>query len=431
MKVADCLKRMNKSCPINSSRLLELKQYYISMYRYYMIKLYDNNFINDPTMLDKKQLYSNIVDMGIKGMVDSSGTIILTSERVEYAYYKNNDTVAEDFLECLYYTLKYREASHNLDLLYETSSKSISLNMILRGSKIVSRSGLKLNKSNLCAVIGSGYTLDSISIKDDLWNIAMKELGIPEDEWLSDGLLDSDLTHEQEVQCIDILLNGKTALKGKYSDKLVSWLHDHKWSSDNLMTLSKVGMLDYIYFNMSEVVLSAIYKVLNSVNPDDIVAIVEDTVYLKKKMEHYVIPISSFAIKSGYPEEIYTVGPLIYGYVGEGYTKEYLCEEDIRFMGIPVSTYTDEGELIYLYDREQVSINCPTWFKENGDIYFEKVSWSNPFKSGSLPYKLFEICKEGQNGALGVLEMGNYTYKDIQTAKNKVMNALLKLAGDD
>lgn len=428
MKVVECLKKMNKSYPANSNRLLELKQYYTSMYRYYMIKLFDNNFINDPTILDEKQLYSNIVDMGIKGMVNTLGTIELTAERVEYAYYKNNDAVVDDFLECLYYALKYREASNNLDLLHETFPKNISLNMILRGSKIVSKTGLKLNKATLCTMVGSGYTLDCINIKGDLWNIAMELLDIPEDEWSSDGILDSDLTHEQEVQCIDILLNGRVSIKGKYSDKLIEWLHDHKWSSDNLMTLSKVGMLDYIYFNSSDSVLNALYKVINSVDPDSIAAIVEDTIYIKKKMEYYVIPTSSFVVKSGYPEEVYTVGPLILGYMGEGYTREYLDEEDIRYMGIPVSTYTDEGELIYLYDREQVFMDCPTWFKENGDIYFEKVEWSNPFKADSLPHKLFEICKEGQDGKLGILEMGNYTYKDIVSAKKKVMNALLKLA---
>lgn len=427
MKVVEYLKKVNKPIPANSNRILELKQYYISMYRYYMIKLFDNNYISDPTVLDEKQLFSNIVDMNIKGMVDSSGTIVLTSERVEYAYYKNSDVATDTFLECLYYALKYREASNSLDLMYETFPKNISLNLVLKGSKIISRTGLKLNKASLSLIVGSGYTLDTVDIKEDLWGIAMKELNIPESEWLSDGILDIDLTHEQEVQCLDILLNGKTHLNGKYADKLVNWLHNHKWSSDNIISLSKVGMLDYIYFNSSKEVLNALYRELDKLDLESIVAIVEDTIYIKKKMKSYVVPISSFVVKSGYPEEIYTIGPLIHGYIGEGYTREYLEEEDIRYMGIPVSTYNDEGELIYLYDREQVSLNCPTWFKDNGDIYFEKVDWVNPFKANSLPHKLFELCKEGQDGKLGVLEMGDYSYKDIEAAKKKVMNALIKL----
>lgn len=433
MKVVDCLKKMNKSYPANSNRLLELKQYYMSMYRYYMVKLFDGNYIDDPTVFNERQLYANIVDMNIKGVVDSSGSIELTSERVEYAYYKNNDTSVDSFLECLYYALKYREASVNLDLFHETFPKNVSLNMKFEGAKVVSRTGLQLNKATLCTMLSSGYTLDCKDIKEDLWEIAMKELGVPECDWYLDGLFDSDLTHEQEVQCINIILNGRTIIKGKYSNVLSKWLHEHKWSAENNMTLSKVGLIDYIYFTLSDLVFNAFSKIINSVDEDTVMAIVGDTVYFKKKIEHYVIPISSFAVSSGYPEEIYTSGPMVFGYMGEGYSREYLDEEEIRYMGIPVSTYTDSGELVYLYDREQVSIDCPTWFKDNeANLDFEVVDWLNPFKDPeSLPYKIFDICKEGLGGKLGILDVQDYTHKEIETAKKKVMKALLKIIKED
>lgn len=434
MKVVDCLKKMNKAYPANLNRMLELKQYYISMYRYFMVRLFDGNFIDDPTILNEKQIYANIVELGIKGMVNSSGSIELTSECVEYAYYKNKDDLARTFLGNLYYALKYRESSVNLDLFHETFTKSVSLNMRLVGAKVVSRSGLKLDKSTLCTMVSSGYTLECVEIKEDLWNIAMKELGIPEEEWCSDGLFDKDLSHEEEVSCINILLNGRTLLNGKYADILSKWLLEHKWSSENAMTLSKVGLVDYIYSNSSDSVLSALSRVINSYNEEDVMAIVGDTVYIKKPIKDFTIPVSMFSVSSGYPEELYCAGSLIYGYSGEGYPVEYLQEEDIRFMGLPVVSCTDEDVLVYLYDREQVGVEYNTWFKENGvNLEYDLPNWVNPFSKDpeSLQYQLFEICRNGQNGVLGKIDASKFTYKEIEAAKKKVAKALVKIIGEE
>ena len=42
-------------------RLLELKKYYLSMYRCYMIRLYDLGYIADPTRYNQKEIIQNLL----------------------------------------------------------------------------------------------------------------------------------------------------------------------------------------------------------------------------------------------------------------------------------------------------------------------------------------------------------------------------------
>ena len=40
------------------------------------------------------------------------------------------------------------------------------------------------------------------------------ELGIPKSSWCTPGVIDKDLTHEEEVDCIEVLLDGLVTSSG-------------------------------------------------------------------------------------------------------------------------------------------------------------------------------------------------------------------------
>ena len=77
MKVVEFINAANKKTSVKVDRLMDMKRFYLSMHRVHMVYLYDKGYINDPTKFDEKQIYSNIVDMRIKGMISMSGEIIL------------------------------------------------------------------------------------------------------------------------------------------------------------------------------------------------------------------------------------------------------------------------------------------------------------------------------------------------------------------
>lgn len=425
MKVVDFLKKVNAKKPLNSNRVLELKQYYLSMYRYNMVKLYDLGYIDDPTIFKETQIYKNIIDLKIQGMYDLSGKIQLSTEWVSYAYHKNNSTEQQEFLTALYYVLKYREYSSDLDMFYETFNKGISLQLYYQGSKVVTRSNVVPSRGSLMCMIQKGETLSELSIKGSIWILAMKELGIPEEDWYLDGLFDISLTHAEEVAFINILLNGKVLLKGKYSKLLEDWLYSHKWS-DSKMTNVRKGLVDYIYVFYSDEVYKAMFDVVNSVPENTLVAIYEDTIYVRKPIQRYYIPVGYFAIESGYEDTLLSDSNAIYGYTGEGYLSNYLDEEGIPYIGVPVKVVHPDMSESYIYDREQVSLKTDTWFKQSNVCFaFDRMQIENPFKEQtSLPHILFDIYVSAQNGNLGYIDISKYNIKEIEQAKVKVARKL-------
>ena len=47
---------MNRKAKVKLKRLMEVKKYYLSLYRCYMMMLYDKGYIDDPTVLNKNKL---------------------------------------------------------------------------------------------------------------------------------------------------------------------------------------------------------------------------------------------------------------------------------------------------------------------------------------------------------------------------------------
>lgn len=426
MKVIEFIKKSNRKKNLSSDRLLELKQYYMSMYRHYMMQMYDKGYISDPTVFDKKQILMNIVDLKVKGIYNISGVLQLNSKWVEYAYHKNDNEEVKDFLNVLYDVLKYREYSNDLDMFYEKFGLSVNLQLTQEGARVSSKSSINISRGCLCSMIPSGKTLKVVNIRDSLWEQAMEILGIPEEDWYIDGLFDSDLSHEQEVNNINIILEGKIKCDGKYSSNLEDWLFKHKWSSDG-MSINKQGLVSYIYSSKSNKVFEALSEKLNSVEPNKVLAFQGDEIYLIEDIVNYKIPISHFALISGYEDTLVCESNYLYGYIGEAYDTNYLEEEKIGYIGIPIKIVT-EGNEEYLIDREQVDIHTETWFSiENVDFYYEESDLKNPYKDeNSLNYKMFEIFKNAQKGIIGSISLEEHSLKEIEKSKKQVSAKIIK-----
>ena len=120
MKIYELVKDINKKVTIKTSRVLEVKKHYLSLYRANMVYMYDRGYISDPTVFDSREILGNIVDLNIKHLSGVTGRIELNEEYIGYAMcrYKGNEEVIE-FLELLLKVIKYRNISLNLDKFYD------------------------------------------------------------------------------------------------------------------------------------------------------------------------------------------------------------------------------------------------------------------------------------------------------------------------
>lgn len=417
---------MNAKKNLSIPRVLELKQYYISMYRFNMVRLYEAGYINDPTIFNDRIMYKNILDLKIRGLYDVAGKVQLSSKWLYYALCKNKEPEQVSFLQMLFDAVKYREYSNDLDIFYESFGKSISLQTYCVGTNILSRTKAPLNRGTFMMLVSSGKTIKEVTIHEEIWKEAMRELGIPESDWFEDGLFDLDLTHAQEVENLNILLEGKVNLNGKHSDTLLDWFFNHKWSSDTLMANERRDLLGHIYSSSSDEVYNALSTILEQEEDSTIVGIIGDTVYVEKPIEYYNIPVSYFAICSCCDDTLLGEPNAIYGYTGEGYVKEYLDDEEISYVGVPVKVVCNDLNEVMVYDREQVDTPADSWFKVNdAGFIFEEKDILNPFKDeDSLQYELFNIHVKAQEGKLGKIEASKCTVKEIEQAKKKVAKKL-------
>lgn len=429
MNVSEAIKSVNQKRSSNINRMLEQKQYYMSMYRYYMTLLYDKGYISDPTVFNKEEILSNILDLEIKGMFDVQGVVQLSCEWVEYVSYvnkKNNE--AKEFLYLLGKILKYKEYSHDIDLFYEEYKKKVSLNLFLKGGRVCNKQGTPITRGSLQCLVNSEQCVKEISIKNAIWEISMKELGIPEKDWYSDGLFDKNLTHEEEVRCEGILLNGKVSSSGKYSDVLNDWLFKHKWSQSKI-SYNNTGLIEYLYYAKSEKVIEALNERLIVYNAEDVVALYEDTIYIKKDITNYKIPCSQFVVLVDGNDNLIQESTVLTGYTGEAYSADYLEEEGISYIGLPIKVLREDLESVYVYDREQVDTKSETWFKSmNMCLDFEYTDYINPFKQGTVHYLLFESYLNSLKGEMGSINLKetDLSIKEIRNAEKRVVKAILK-----
>lgn len=434
MKLYELLKS-SESHSVKDSRLLELKRYYLSMYRFYMLKLYDMAYISDPTVFSETELLCSVVDLGIRGLTSISGKIEFSNERVNYALCRAISEGAEEkiqFLKVLERISYYKEASRSVDVLYEMrgGSSSINLKLYCAGAKVLSKTAIPLNKNSISAFIPKGKTLDVISIRDIIWLEAMKELDIPEDDWFSDGLFDKNLSHEQELQNYKLLLNGECLLTGKYADNLENWLYEYKWSNSS-MTSNKRGLVDFIYIDSSHLdsLTTRIEEIINS--EPNVLMVYEDNVYCVRDIVNYKIPVSFFSVVCSDRDDLMIEGNALTGYSGEGYVKEWLEEEGISYVGLPILLKNSNGESVFCYDREQVSIHTDSWFSvDKIDFEFSEADLINTYRgTNTLISRLIDIYIKSQGGELLSIPLSEYSIKEIESAKEDANKYIVKIFG--
>ena len=120
MRTVEYVGKLNKLSHVaDIDKVCSLKGYYMSMYRFYMLKLYDIGYIEDPTVYDEITIRRNLADLNIVGIKSTIGSYILNSDRIRYTLYKNKGEEQQEFLLLLYNALLYREYCKSIDSLYD------------------------------------------------------------------------------------------------------------------------------------------------------------------------------------------------------------------------------------------------------------------------------------------------------------------------
>lgn len=435
LKVVDFLGEMNKRRPIKTQRLIDLKGYYVSMYRVNMVKLYNKNYIDDPTRFNEVSLRSYIQEQNIKGMVQVSGVVELSSSQVLYALYKNkgNEEI-EEFLSLLYDTLKYREYCRDINRFYdgagfsEMSKCSVGMGLGLKGAMMTPRSGNRVSEAFVNCFLDEKHMAVEKNFNEYIWDIAMEVLGVPVEERRMNGLIDANLSHSEEIDCIELILEGKVESSGLYSDRLNKWLYKHKWSGNKMTTTSK-GLYEYVFNAYTDRIFKIETTILNKLHDEGkkVYAVDCGRYYIAEDIKEYELPIGCFVVVGGEDNLLFD-GSVLSGYTGEVYTEDYLEQEELRYVGCPFEVYVSPKEKILFYDLEQVDISYDTWFKsEKIEWYFypkdtELIAGNVKFTEDSLEGKLY---KAYLNSLYGDLTYKIDSLKGLESARKAVMKTIV------
>lgn len=431
MQLAEYLKRVNKKETLKQSTIVAQKMYYMGMYRSYMFQLYAMCYIDDPTKFNASQIYGNISDLKISGMSNISGRVLLNTAQVSYALCKNKDNPeATNFLLLLYKVLKYRELSRELDSLWDENNYScdcaqqkVSLNLKLVGPMFCSKGVYKIGAGTL-SCFHPGYKVVENNINNFLWDLGMKELGIPKCDWYADGVFDSQLSHQEEIDNMCLFFDGVVLpSSGKYTKTLEDWLFKHKWSSEGWTTVRQ-GLLNYLYYGYSDEIFAYESKLVENEN---VIAVVENKVYLKEAIKNYHIPVSLFSVLADEKDELMCNASMLDGVTGEFYSTGYLDSNNIKYVGCPVLLHTSVKETELFYDLEQVDLKHDTWFVDRAvDFLFADNVDYDDVKLSELGTLIYKIVQDSYVGKLvGSIELTeDVSIQDIEVAKTQVMKVL-------
>lgn len=413
-------------------RLLELKKYYLSMYRCYMIRLYDLGYIADPTRYNQKEIIQNIVDMGINDLFTYSGKVDLSLGHILFAKYCSTSGDASVFLDVLYNALRYREFSKTIDTIYEVFDYSvkdscvIKITAVPKASKYTQKSGIKFNEAVGQCISTYKEETNVVNIREELWSIALEELGI-EVKDCKKGIFDSRLSHDEEVECIEGILNGYFKVQGEASEKLKEWLMVHRWSAETKWKSDSMGLYDYIFSTYAQRVEKVITEKINKVAETGTVIMVDsDCIYYNTPKEFINIPYGVFSIvcSEGGEEKLLPDSSNIYGYTGEAYSLNRLKEDGIVYVGCPILINTSLVGVGLYYDIEQTDIQSKTWFGDMDDvsIEFEDEGFKkNPFSKSSLAYKLLDGYYDSQRNSGNMIKKIKFTDSNsLEKAKREV-----------
>lgn len=418
--------------------LVDLKKYYLSMYRCYSIMLYDNGYIADPTRINIPMLRKLLLELDIKGLCNNSGRVDLSSDHIMFIYCKNKEySEKSEFLYMLYNLLKYKEYSLKIDRLYEEYFKEdiqayINIRMKRKGSMIVQSSGVPFDEALAYSVIDFDNVVEIVDINDTIWVLAMKELNIPESDWYKNGVFDENLTHEEEVVFVEGILNGDFKVSnGLYTDVLVNWLYNHKWNNNNRYKADLKGLFDYIFSTYPSDIYSAISVKMESISDyeDNIITIDKNLIYYKGERQYIDMPFGQFVVMCDIDgeESILPDINIIEGFTGEVYTESRLKEDGINFVGCPIYVNLEKDVYECVYDLEQTDIKCDSWFKsEDMDLSFEDNNMKNPFKKDSIEYQIYQGYINSMIGSEFLISRIYVSdYNDFEKAKKAVMNKII------
>lgn len=437
MQIIELVKSANKKYMVKAQRLMELKRYYLGMYRFYMMRLYDRGYIDDPTRFSQRQIFRNVSDMNIRGMLDVSGSVSLSTEQVRYAlaYHKNDSEIVE-FLTILLNVLKYRGYSKDIDAVYDTfcfneaSRQKMNVGLKMFGARVHCNDGYCTSKAVLSCLIKPDEEIGVYSFEDKLWEVAMSELEIPSSEWYLDGLFSSRLSNKEEIENIRLILDGLVELDGKYSEKLREWLGSHKWSSVGRFS-EKQGLYSYLFVSCTERVFPIESGMLNELidRGMNVIALEDHTFFVRKPKESIKLPMGCFAVEGDLSDDsLMFDGNILNGYTGEAYTIDSLEEHCVDYVGCPIELNRGYKDKELYCDLEQCSLICDSWFKYSNaewvyDDDVEEVVCSK-FIEGSLEYKLLEAYNKSLRG-LYILELPfDFTMAELETAKKNIMKCL-------
>lgn len=423
MRVVEYVQMMNKQKnPIRRERWIDLKQYYMSMYRHYMLIMYDKGYISDPTRGCTDELVGNILDFGVYDFKDRNGFSVLSSELADFARRKyNDDEEKKEFFDLLYNVLKYSEYCIELDKQFELNSSDCKVQVTVRGGGVLvtSLNSIEYNKGVLTLLVKDGYLLREKSINLEIFCKAVDELSIEP----CDGCLVKGLSVDDTVKCLRVILEGMVTLDGKYGRVLEKWL-DKNYDNEE-------GMYYFLCKKHTEELISCIEESINSCG-EDFVALYMDKIYYKDKIQKYRIPCGMFSCITYGDEEdfIESAWSALYGYTGEAYTAERLDSQYDNYIGIPIILNIN-GREIEAYDYSQVinMVEQDSWFKvENMDFTFEEgFVINNPYELGTIERELVEAYEKGMNGCIHEISSEFGTLKEIKQARKKMLPKFVKL----
>ena len=107
------------------------------------------------------------------------------------------------------------------------------------------------------------------------------------------------------------------------------------------------------------------------------------------------MPVGVFAVvcREDLSEDILPDYNVLTGYTGELYSLERLIEDDIMYVGCPVSMYISKSKEGIFYDLEQTGIQGKSWFEDEGvSITFDESlsDYYNSLPEGTLTEKMYK-----------------------------------------
>lgn len=385
MTIFEAVQALNSSKEhIPVQRIIDVKTFYLSLYRIEMFRLYDLGYISDPTKFNEAEIYSNVSDMNILTMFNSAGSINLTSDQVLFSLYKSKDEKeVYDFLSILYRCLKYKEYCRDIDMFWVDQALSPDMSKIKPKLSLYIKGSCPDNRPNYDISVGIAKCLSEfgtevgvLSVDEYLWGLAMKELGVPKEKWFSDGLLDGDLSHDEEVACMRGLLDGEFhATGGQYTSELSDWLKNNKWFSHFTSPESK-GLYQLVKStNTEEIYLafSTLLTALESIDEYKLLAVHDSHIYFSYHVDKIKFPLGMFVLScnADYDEVLLPQGNSVFGYSGEVYSQSRLDEDKALYAGCPIRLMDSDNTYSYYYDIDQTDIKANSWFSENDmDIGF-------------------------------------------------------------